>query len=361
MRITRPQLTTLDETDEFYVTRQPPGDKGILRPHRTSGRTVHDVFSSAVYLPTTQSCVECSRPPWTGTATGYSVRSPVSSGAWTARTPSTPTSRCLGATTGSSASSPAHYAAVCDAFMATISGIPGRCLDRRGAGRLAERVRPRLKDNDQRQPSDDARDTPPWWLGEVLAHDMRGPDLAVLSVRPDQPFPYQRGPVREPAMRPLATSMAEHSPSRTRLAQTACSSFMCERFRAAGSAARSSITPNPVTHCCSAPPLAQWSPTPDPHRDVLCVAGGTGLAPIKAIVQQLVRGTAAAGRADAIFTSFSVPAAKLVSTTCLHCAGWNLAHPALRVIPVVSDEPEFGGLRGKLPDVVGRYAAARAG
>ena len=39
---------------------------------------------------------------------------------------------------------------------------------------------------------DDAQQ-PPWWIGEVVEHDQRGPDLAVLSIRPDQPLQYAPG------------------------------------------------------------------------------------------------------------------------------------------------------------------------
>ena len=31
---------------------------------------------------------------------------------------------------------------------------------------------------------------PPWWVAEVIRHERRCPDLAVLTVRPGEPFPY---------------------------------------------------------------------------------------------------------------------------------------------------------------------------
>ncbi|MGI8447742.1 MAG: globin domain-containing protein, partial [Streptosporangiaceae bacterium] len=39
----------------------------------------------------------------------------------------------------------------------------------------------------------DAAGEPPWWVGEVIRHERRRPDLAVLTIRPGEPFPYQPG------------------------------------------------------------------------------------------------------------------------------------------------------------------------
>lgn len=38
-----------------------------------------------------------------------------------------------------------------------------------------------------------ARTSPPWWQGEVVAHERRTRDVAVLTVRPDQAYPYRAG------------------------------------------------------------------------------------------------------------------------------------------------------------------------
>ena len=39
----------------------------------------------------------------------------------------------------------------------------------------------------------DAALQPPWWVGEVVQHDQRRPDLAVLTIKPDQPLHYTPG------------------------------------------------------------------------------------------------------------------------------------------------------------------------
>jgi truncated hemoglobin YjbI len=40
---------------------------------------------------------------------------------------------------------------------------------------------------------DDAANAPPWWTAEVTAHDLRTPHVAVLTLRPGEPFPYLPG------------------------------------------------------------------------------------------------------------------------------------------------------------------------
>ena len=39
----------------------------------------------------------------------------------------------------------------------------------------------------------DAQRQPPWWVGEVVRHELRSPNLAVLRIQPDQPLRYRAG------------------------------------------------------------------------------------------------------------------------------------------------------------------------
>ena len=38
-----------------------------------------------------------------------------------------------------------------------------------------------------------AEHSPPWWSAEVVGHELRSPTLAVLTLRPEEPFPYLAG------------------------------------------------------------------------------------------------------------------------------------------------------------------------
>ena len=86
------------------------------------------------------------------------------------------------------------------------------------------------------------------------------------------------------------------------------------------------------------------------RRDVVAVAGGTGLAPIKAMVDEMSRWNTA--RTVTLFFGVRKPD-ELYDIDALHrIAGLN---PWLRVVPCVSDDPSFAGERGTLPEVLASY------
>jgi NAD(P)H-flavin reductase len=86
------------------------------------------------------------------------------------------------------------------------------------------------------------------------------------------------------------------------------------------------------------------------RRDVLCVAGGTGLAPIKALIDDMAKWNGS--RQVTLF--FGVRrTGELYDMATLHrMAALNRW---LTVVPVVSDDPSFTGEQGMLPDVVARH------
>jgi NAD(P)H-flavin reductase len=90
---------------------------------------------------------------------------------------------------------------------------------------------------------------------------------------------------------------------------------------------------------------------PAADRDLLCVAGGTGLAPLKALAEEVIR-SSPAGRSREIFLFwgartreefYDLPELRQMAD----------AYPWFQVIPVVSDDPDYPGLRGN----VGQAAA----
>lgn len=245
----------------------------------------------------------------------------------------------------------AHYAAVCDALMATISAFLGEAwtADVQDAWQnaFAHVSTVMIKAAD-----DDARVTPPWWLGEVLAHDKRGPDLAVLSVRPNQPFPYSAGQyvslqcARWP--RVWRNYSIANAPRTDGVLQ-----FHVRAVPGGWVSGALVHHTEPGDTLLLGPAVGTMVADTVSTRDVLFVAGGTGLAPVKAIVQQLVANRAQGVQRN-IYLFFGAR-----SETGLYdlpeLRRMESGHPGLWVFPVVSDEPEFGGLRGTLPDVVGRY------
>jgi NAD(P)H-flavin reductase/hemoglobin-like flavoprotein len=203
----------------------------------------------------------------------------------------------------------------------------------------------------------DARTRPPWWLGEVVAHDLRTASIAVLTIRPDQPLTYLPGQYvdvqvpRWPRLwRSYSVANAPAPDGLLELHVRAVRGGMVSSALVHRLAVGESILLGRAQGEMTAPPGGR--------RDLLCVAGGTGLAPIKAIVQAVIEtaATAASGRQRRITLLFGARRqADLYDLADL--ARIQAAYPALAVIPVVSGEPEYGGLTGLLPEVV----AAREG
>jgi NAD(P)H-flavin reductase len=84
-------------------------------------------------------------------------------------------------------------------------------------------------------------------------------------------------------------------------------------------------------------------------RDVLCIAGGTGLAPVKAMIDGMARWNTA--RTVTLFFG-ARRTYELYDMGALHRLA--AVNRWLTVVPVVSDDPSFNGERGLLPDAVAR-------
>ena len=100
------------------------------------------------------------------------------------------------------------------------------------------------------------------------------------------------------------------------------------------------------------PPLGTMTLQPAGDRDLICVAGGTGLAPIKAIVAQAVRDTTACPRRIHLYCG-ARRREELYDLADL----WQLADAwsGLQVIPVTSDDRAFDGMQGNVGRVAARY------
>jgi NAD(P)H-flavin reductase len=99
-----------------------------------------------------------------------------------------------------------------------------------------------------------------------------------------------------------------------------------------------------------AAPMGSMAVDPRSTRDIVCVAGGTGLAPIKAIIDELSRTNrtrwvhlfyGAHDREDL----YDLDELKAMTERC----------PWLTVTPVVTDDPTFTGEHGTVADVMAGY------
>jgi NAD(P)H-flavin reductase/hemoglobin-like flavoprotein len=196
-----------------------------------------------------------------------------------------------------------------------------------------------------------AHNSPAWWIAEIVSHELRSPGVAVLRLRTEHPLPYRAGqyvPVqvtRWPrTWRPYSVATA---PRPGRLLE------LHIRAVPGGLVSNALVYHSDVGDCVLlGAPEGAMTLTPS-DRDLLCLAGGTGLAPIKAIVEQAITGDKAASHRRKItlfvgarqrFDLYDLEDLQLLEAAC----------SSLRVIPVLSEEPGYAGLTGTLSDAVGR-------
>jgi NAD(P)H-flavin reductase len=196
-----------------------------------------------------------------------------------------------------------------------------------------------------------AHDAPPWWIAEIVSHELRSPGVAVLRLRTEQPLPYQAGqyvPVqvtRWPrTWRPysVATGPRPHGVLELHV-----------RAVPGGLVSNTLVHHSDVGDCVLLGAADGAMTLTSSDRDLLCLAGGTGLAPIKAIVEQAIATDKTASRPRKItlfvgarqqFDFYDLEDLQLLEAAC----------PSLQVIPVLSEQPGYSGLTGTLADAVSK-------
>ncbi|SEO77113.1 globin domain-containing protein [Trujillonella endophytica] len=136
--------------------------------------------------------------------------------------------------------------------------------------------------------AEESVDQPAWWEAEVVEHERRTVDVAVLRLRPSQELPYEPGQsisvetdVRpklwryySPATAPRADGLLE---IHVKAHDGGPVSTALVRRVGVGTVVR------------LGPPLGHLTLDAESERDVLLVAGGMGLAPLKSIVDHVAR------------------------------------------------------------------------
>ncbi|MFE7427595.1 MULTISPECIES: globin domain-containing protein [unclassified Streptomyces] len=135
--------------------------------------------------------------------------------------------------------------------------------------------------------ADEAIAEPSSWNATVTAHELRAPDLAVLRVRPHQPYAFTAGqyaslesPLLEQAWRPYYLARAPHPDGELEFHV---------RARGAGGVSDALVhhAREGDTVRLGAPRGRLALPGHTPSADVLLIASGTGWAPMKALLQQV--------------------------------------------------------------------------
>lgn len=192
----------------------------------------------------------------------------------------------------------------------------------------------------------DAHAHPAWWDATIVSHELRAFDTVVLRLAPSEPLPYRPGQtisVESPKaprywrFYSVANAPREDGTLDLHIRMVDGGMLSPVLARTLGVGARLRL----------GPAVGVFVLDSVPDRDLLMVAGGTGLAPIKAIIEQLallrdpphVHLFFGAQRAEGLY---DLPDLEKMA------ARW----PWLSVMPAVSDDTYYRGETGLVSDVV---------
>jgi NAD(P)H-flavin reductase/hemoglobin-like flavoprotein len=136
--------------------------------------------------------------------------------------------------------------------------------------------------------ADEAAGQPAWWEADVVAHDRRTIDVAVLQVRPRAGYDYLPGQSvsLESELRPRLWRY--YSPANAPRPDGLLEIHV--KARDGGPVSSALVRRVGVGDVLRlGPPLGHLTLDSESDRDLLLVAGGMGLAPLKAIVDQVAR------------------------------------------------------------------------
>jgi NAD(P)H-flavin reductase/hemoglobin-like flavoprotein len=193
---------------------------------------------------------------------------------------------------------------------------------------------------------------PPWWHAEIVSHERRTADVAVLTLRTDQPYSYRAGqyaPVETPWWPRVWRYYSFASAPRP----DGLLSFHVKSVPA-GWVSRTLVhraRPGDVVRL--GPPAGSMTVDHATDSGIVCVGGSTGIAPIKALVEDIVE----YGRRRPVEVFFGAN-----RDSGLYALDDFLdleeRHPWLSVRPVVA-EYATRGFSGRLPEAVRKFGPWR--
>ncbi len=178
----------------------------------------------------------------------------------------------------------AHYGAVGECLLATLERFAGNAWTPEVAAAWT-RAYTTVAEVMDRAAEADAVLHPASWQARIVGHRRHGQDLAEITVRTDHPFPYVGGQYVSMET-PWAPKVWRHySPGNAPRPDGAITFHV--RAVAGGRISNALVRVAQVGDTVRLGP-AQGDMLLDPSspRDVVCVAGGTGLAPIRAMIEQ---------------------------------------------------------------------------
>jgi NAD(P)H-flavin reductase/hemoglobin-like flavoprotein len=192
--------------------------------------------------------------------------------------------------------------------------------------------------------------TPPFWHAEVTSHHRRGRgDVAVFTCKPLMPFSFRAGQYVA-VEGPHLPRMWRYYSIANAPREVGTLDFHV-RAHSAGLVSSALVRRLHVGDLVRlGPPDGSMTLNRESTRDVVCVAGGTGLAPVKSLVQELARHN----RNRWVHVFFGArDRDDLYDLAALQAL--SSRYPWLSVVPACSDDPTYAGERGDVSEVVERF------
>ncbi|MFJ2646011.1 globin domain-containing protein [Streptomyces sp. NPDC087420] len=193
--------------------------------------------------------------------------------------------------------------------------------------------------------AENERHAPAWWQAEVVSHELRTSDIAVVTVRPDQPYPFLAGQYTS-LETPWWPRVWRHYSFASAPRPDGLLAFHVKAVPAGwvSNALVHRAVPGDVLRL--GPPAGSMTVDHSTDNGLLCLGGGTGIAPIKALVEDVAeRGHR---RPVEVFYGARHDQDLYDIDTMLRL---QRVHPWLSVRPVISEGPSLG-LTGRLPEAV---------
>ncbi|MER6564781.1 globin domain-containing protein [Streptomyces sp. NPDC001093] len=128
--------------------------------------------------------------------------------------------------------------------------------------------------------------SPAWWQAEIVTHDLRTPDVAILTVRPGQPYPFLAGQYTS-VETPWWPRVWRHYSFASAPRSDGLLTFHVKAVPAGwvSNALVHRARPGDVVRL--GPPTGSMTVDHTTDSGLLCLGGGTGIAPIKALVEDV--------------------------------------------------------------------------
>ncbi|AXG82616.1 globin domain-containing protein [Streptomyces paludis] len=196
--------------------------------------------------------------------------------------------------------------------------------------------------------AEDEAHAPAWWQAEVVAHERRTSDIAIVTVRPDQPYPFRAGQYTS-----LETSwwprVWRHYSFASAPRPDGLLSFHVKAVPA-GWVSNALVNKAAVGDVLRlGPPAGSMTVDHSTDNGLLCLGGGTGIAPIKALIEDVAE-HGHRRRVEVFYGARSDQDLYDIETMLR----LQSEHPWLAVRPVVAEGPSQG-LTGRLPEAVRDY------